>query len=177
MKRTIKGFLLWVLNNALLITFNNLATDFFRNPSHGAFFRFLLVLILWFITGCMIVVAFVDAAKGHKKNATKKELISYSFIDNSILLSTETIQKNGFYEIWRQENKEHSVQILCFNNETGEFQAFDRFHWMEEPYVVKLNTDPNVLGEGWIPEGTYYKEDLWTPIKLHYTTEWLKKNI
>lgn len=178
MKHTIKGFFLWVLNNALLITFNNLVTDFFRNPSDGAFFRFLLVLILWFITGCMIVTAFIDAAKVRiKKNAAKNELLSYSFIDNSILLSTETIQKNGFQEIWRQENKEHSIQILCFNEETKQFQAFDRFHWMDEPYEVKHIHGPNVIAENWIPEGTYYKEDLWTPIELHFTMEWLNKYV
>lgn len=178
MKHAIKGFFLWVLNNALLITFDNLATDLFQNPSDGAFLRFLLVLILWFITGCMIVTAFVDAAKVHiKKNAGKKELLTYSFTDNSILLSTETIQKNGFYEIYRQANKEHSVQILCFNNETGEFQAFDRFHWMDEPYVVNRNHDTNLLGQGWLPNGTYYKEDLWTPIKLHFTAEWIKEHL
>ena len=25
--------------------------------------------------------------------------------------------------------------------------------------------------------GIYYKEDLWTPIKFHYKTEWLEKYI
>lgn len=178
MKRVIKGLLLWVLNNVLLLAFNDLATDFFRNPSNGTFFRSILVLFLWAITGCMIVVAFVDAAKVHiKKSDAKKEPLSYSFIDNSILLSTETIQKNGFHEIWRQENNEHSIQILCYNNDTREFQAFDRFHWMDEPIVVRHIHKPNVIAENPTPEGTYYKEDLWTPIKLHFTTEWLKEHM
>ena len=43
----------------------------------------------------------------------------------------ETIERHGFYEVWRQENKEHSVQILCFNPDTKEFQAFDRFRLKE----------------------------------------------
>lgn len=53
--------------------------------------------------------------------------LKYSFIDNSILLRTSVIEKKGFREIWRQQNDENSVQILCFNEKTGEFQAFDRF--------------------------------------------------
>ena len=186
MRRAIKGFLLWILNNSSLITFNTLFIDFCDNPSSGAFFRFMFVAILWFITGCMLVVAFVDAEKRHiKKGVIEQELLSYSFIDNSILLSAETIQKNGFYEIWRQENDEHSIQILCFNNETKQFQAFDRFHWMDEPYDTTnyfsscvFDKNGNVIKEPWIePEGTYWKKDLWTPIELNYTTEWLKEHV
>lgn len=98
------------------------------------------------------------------RSKTKKEYLKYSFINNSILLSTETINRNGFHEIWRQENDQHSIQILCYNPEKEEFQAFDRFHWMNEPIYVGFTG------------GDYYEEDLWTPIKLHYTLEWLLKN-
>lgn len=91
--------------------------------------------------------------------------LKYSFIDNSILLRTSVIEKKGFREIWRQQNDENSVQILCFNEKTGEFQAFDRFHWMIE------NMD-----EGFIV-GWFSKDHLWTPIKLHFTEKWLREHL
>lgn len=178
MKRAIKGFMIWILNLASIFTFSDLSIILFQDPSVNTFIPFAFAGLLWIITGGMIVVAFVNTENVHvKKGATEKELLSYSFVDNSILLSLETIQKNGFYEIWRQENDEHSVQILCFNKDTGEFQAFDRFHWMDEPIVVSHIHEPNVIAENPIPEGTYYKKDLWTPIKLHFTTEWLKEHM
>lgn len=99
------------------------------------------------------------------KKKSSAEYLKYSFIDNSILLKTRTIEKNGFHEVWRQENNKHSIQILCFNETTGEFRAFDRFHWMNEPIYDDFTC------------GTYYKEDLWTPINLHYTEKWLKEHL
>ena len=119
------------------------------------------------MTGSIIVGKYADSSiRKEREREAGKIMLSYSFVDNSILLSTETIQKNGFREVWRQENKEHSVQILCFNDETGEFKAFDRLHWMDEPHDI-----PNA--------GVYnvYKKDLWTPIELHYTVEWLKSHM
>lgn len=104
-----------------------------------------------------------------RKSRAEGQLLKYSFINNSILLTIETIQRNGFFEIWRQENSEHSIQILCFNPETGEFQAFDRYYWMDEPYYS------DGTGCFSLPSGYYYKKDLWTPIKLHFTLEWLKR--
>lgn len=122
--------------------------------------------------------------KRKKKENKRKELLKFSFINNSILLKTETIERNGFKEIYRQVNEEtHSIQILCFNSETEEFQAFDRFKWMNEPRIVikppswyemegiKIHCD---IVES---NGIYYNEDLWTPIKLHYTIEWLENHI
>lgn len=100
-------------------------------------------------------------------HSAKNTYLKYSFIDNGILLKMEVIEKNGFHEVYRQQYDEygaHSIQILCFNEETGEFQAFDRFHWMDEPYFHPF------CG----PNGNY-KEDLWTPIKFHYTEKWLKE--
>ena len=98
-----------------------------------------------------------------------RKKIEYSYIDNSILLKTETIWKNGFKEIWRQVNdKTYDIQILCYNPETSELQAFDRFHWMDEPYY---DDGKGCFSSG---RGYYYKEDLWTPINLHYTEKWLK---
>lgn len=85
----------------------------------------------------------------------KEKYLKYSFLDNSILLKTKNIEKNGFHEVWRQQNEENSIQILCFNEKTGEFAAFDRFHW-------KIS---------------YGDEDLWTPIKLHFTEKWLRKHL
>lgn len=101
----------------------------------------------------------------HKK---KNRFLKYSFIDNSILLKTETINKKGFYEVWRQTKSDgdtYSVQILCYNPTTFEFQAFDRFHWSDEPVFIGN-------GIGWSN-----KEDLWTPIKLHFTLEWLQEQL
>ena len=106
--------------------------------------------------------------KKKKKRETKEreEYLKYSFINNSILLSMATINKNGFYEMWRQENEQYSIQILCINLETGEFQAFDRFHWMHEPFDEPFT-------------GIYgvYDKDLWTPIKFHFTEKWLKEHL
>lgn len=64
------------------------------------------------------------------------EPLRYTFIDNSILLTTKTIERNGFREIWRQTNSEYSIQILCFNPDINEFKAFDRYHWLDEPFDV-----------------------------------------
>lgn len=151
---------------------------------------FRLTLISATVFAAMAAIKLVlDARK--KKDETKEEkrkqaTLSYSFINNSILLSTETIQKNGFHEIWRQENEEHSIQILCFNNETKQFQAFDRFHWMDEPEIVKYKYPSGwgydekgnfVHEEHWLSEGVHYKKDLWTPIELHCTEEWLKGHL
>lgn len=97
----------------------------------------------------------------------KKEYIKYTFIDNAILLSTDTIKKNGFVEVWRQKNKENnSIQILCYNDVTFEFQAFDRFHWSDEPISIPM-----------MGIDVAYKTDLWTPIQLHYSIEWLKRHL
>jgi len=100
------------------------------------------------------------------KKGKDKEYLKYSFTNNSILLKTETINNNGFYEVWRQENDEHSIQILCFNPETEKFQAFDKFHRMEESHKI-------------IWEGCEYvreEDELWTPIELHFTLSWLKEH-
>lgn len=106
---------------------------------------------------------------GLKRKRQKVEepniFLKYSFIDNSILLSTDTIERNGFCEVWRQQNDEHSIQILCFNEKTGGFKAFDRFHWMNEPIYNGFDKDYE------------YEEDLWTPIELHFTEKWLKKHL
>lgn len=68
------------------------------------------------------------------KRKLKPEFLKYSFINNSILLRMDTIIENGYYkEVWRQSYRkdygfgEVSVQILCYNEEKEEFQAFDRY--------------------------------------------------
>lgn len=81
------------------------------------------------------------------------------------MLKTETINKNGFYEVWRQEKESYSIQILCYNPTTFEFQAFERFHWCSESVFVGG-------GIGWVN-----KDDLWTPIKLHFSLEWLQEHL
>lgn len=96
-----------------------------------------------------------------------KKKVTFSYINNSILLSTETITKNGFNEIWRQEDKKtHSIQILVYNEKTFEFKAFDRFHWSDEPIDIPI-----------MGLNHCYKRDLWTPIVLHFTNEWWKKRL
>lgn len=115
-----------------------------------------------------------------KEKKDNDEYLKYSFINNSILLTTEKIIRNGFYEVWRQENiKSHSIQILCFNPETNEFQAFDRFHWSDEPRIVANYPyyKEGIAVDFLEPSGVYYKRDLWTPIKLHYTLDWLKEHL
>lgn len=85
------------------------------------------------------------------------DVIKYSFVDNGILLTTDEIKKDGFREIWRQQSNDHSIQILCYNENLNEFQAYDRFCWMNEPVYNAIT------------EEYQYKEDLWTPIILHYS--------
>lgn len=153
-RKYIKPFFLVLFNNVLLLMLNT--PEVCKNS-----WSLILFALLWFISFSMLVV-------GIRYTVLPKDTddyLKYSFIDNSILLKANTIKKNGFYEIWRQQNDEHSIQILCFNEQTGEFQAFDRFHWMNEPISNKFTG------------GDYWKEDLWTPIKLHYTEKWLKEHL
>lgn len=151
------------------------------------------VSIIYFIE-IGIIVGIIGVRKLYKyniekdckiKNADNSEIqLKYSFINNAILLTMNTIERNGFYEVWRQQNDEHSIQILCFNEEKQEFQAFDRFHWMDEPRIVSNPPSDFVDEKGCTvhcdsleADGTYYNEDLWTPIKLHYTIPWLKQHM
>lgn len=87
------------------------------------------------------------------------EYIPFSYIDNALFLKMETINKNGFHEVWRQSKGIYSIQILCFNEDTGEFLGFDRFQWS---------------GETDCSSGISCYDDLWTPIKLHFTTDIIK---
>lgn len=87
----------------------------------------------------------------------ENKYVKYSFIDNGILLTTDEIKKEGFREIWRQQSNDHSIQILCHNENLNKFQAYDRFRWMNEPVYNAI------IGE------YQYKKDLWTPIILHYS--------
>lgn len=111
------------------------------------------------------------------KKEKRIEPLRYTFINNSILLTTETIERNGFHEIWRQTNSDHSVQILCFNPEINEFKAFDRYHWMDEPFYVSFPKNACVDFAPNDDEGWHYKKDIWTPIKLQFTLEWLEKHV
>lgn len=116
---------------------------------------------------CVALAGFVILINGDKT----EEYLNFSFINNSILLKTETIEKNGFHEVWRQvksDGESYSVQILCYNPETFEFQAFDRFQHLlkKEPYDCSFSGHTGI-----------YQEDLWTPIKLHYTMEWFEKHL
>lgn len=55
----------------------------------------------------------------------ENKYVKYSFIDNGILLTTDEIKKDGFREIWRQQSNDHSIQILCHNENLNKFQAYD----------------------------------------------------
>ena len=154
-RKYIKPFFLVLFNNVFLLMLNT--PEVCKN-----LWSLILFALLWFMSFSILVV-------GIRYTTLPKdtdEYLKYSFIDNGILLKTNTIKKNGFHEVWRQQNDEHSIQILCFNNETGEFQAFDRFHRMHEPYDIPF-----------VGEYGVYDEDLWTPIKLHYTEKWLKEHL
>lgn len=184
MKKYIKGFFIWDLNCACISTVWLSWKESILSQTLSDDVTLLIILLVWFLTGCAIIIAIANYGE-KRTNADKKAKhhLLYSFIDNSILLSTEKIMKNGFCEVWRQESDEHSIQILCFNPETEEFQAFDRFHWMNEP---RIPNTPDWLNENGCLvfcdsltdlDGTYWEEDLWTPIKLHFTEEWLKEHI
>lgn len=136
-----------------------------------AYIPYTVLLICSFLLSVTIYLLFI-MSKGFspgyitkaKEETPKKKLLKYSFTNNSILLTMDTINKNGFFEIWRQENEEKSIQILCFNEQSKEFQAFDKFHRMEESTEL-------------VWEGVPYKfdeEELWTPIEFHYTLEWFQ---
>ena len=153
MKKRKWAFPLWLfINSTLLLTTIMFLHDTVFYYSRQNLIMFLLSGMLWTLSSSIIIVATYEGLSG---------------TNNSILLATKTIERNGFHEIWRQTNSEHSIQILCFNPDTNEFRAFDRYHWMDEPFDVSYG----------LPEGTYYKKDLWTPIKLHFTAEWVEKHI
>lgn len=129
---------------------------------------FVLTLLILFFA-LFIARYIINKRRVH---SAKNTYLKYSFIDNGILLKMEVIEKNGFHEVYRQQYDEygaHSIQILCFNEETGEFQAFDRFHWMDEMY------EPYFFSYCDVAPQVIHKEVLWTPIKFHYTEKWLKE--
>ena len=133
-----------------------------------------ICLLIWLFTFWFLFFGYAAGENTIRKSKQlNKRLLKFSYIDNSILLKTEKITANGFHEIWRQRDEATgSTQILCYNSETEEFQAFDRYQWMEEiyPYDGRFTLPgPNIRVN---TEG--HKESLWTPIKLHCTFEWLK---
>lgn len=191
MKHEIKGAIIWLLNISLGFVINELFTEELfttsqKKQSLGVVPMYLAIVIIWLMTSFLVISALVERSERKSRDKLiQKTALSYSFINTSILLSTETIQKNGFREVWRQENEENSMQILCFNDETKQFQAFDRFHWMNEPHDVEnlfssyvSDGKGNVIVEPWIePEGIRRGKDLWTPIDLHFTLDWLTKHL
>ena len=117
------------------------------------------------IVALLIARAIINKAEEYvlkKKGIPTEKYFTYAFINNSLLLTMKNIEKHGFKEIYRQENEEHSIQIICYNSETCEFKAFDRFHHSDEPYVDEFIT---------------YKDDLWTPIKVNLSPEWFMKHL
>lgn len=173
-------------NTAVLVVFRNIWTyeelpewDFRPTPKssyltimqYNPIFAIIYILCGGILLFCGMnkLVNYVNVKKNRKslifENKKCQSALKYSFINNSILLKTSTIEKNEFHEVWRQQTNDHSIQILCFNEKTGEFKAFDRFHWMNEPIYNGFAGDYE------------YEKDLWTPIKLHYTTEWLKEHL
>lgn len=128
-------------------------------------------------SGLFIIVGLYDYLTiTHKKEIAKK--LSFSFVDNSILLTLETINKNGYDIIWEQE-EENRKQILCFNESENDFKAFDRYQWSDENNALKKeisdikypDCEVGVMKE---PSIEMKATELWTPIKLRITNEWLK---
>ncbi len=58
MKNIIKGYAVWILNNALLLTLNIHGRIAFVTPSAKNIITTSVVALLWFITGHMIVSMF-----------------------------------------------------------------------------------------------------------------------
>lgn len=110
-----------------------------------------------------------------RKSERKNIPLSFVFINDSILLTRETLEKNGYYEIWSQESGE-SKQILTFNEEKQDFIAYDKFIYMNDKalYLDHKITDTitdfaNYNGMGGFACYRQGKE-LWTPIKFHNMT-------
>lgn len=131
-------------------------------------------IILWAITFFLLVYYSWIAPWTIQRARTEKELLRYTCIDNAILLTNKTIEAKGFHEVWRQRDRTTgATQILCYNPELHTFQAYDRFLWAEElyPYTEGLTQPkPNCMIDG----GAKRHEELWTPIQLHFTLEWLR---
>lgn len=97
----------------------------------------------------------------YKKN---KELLKYKFINNSILLTMETIEKNGCKIIWTQNNGD-THQILCFNEKENDFKAFDKYLWSNQNNSLKKDFSEI--------DCEFKAVELWTPIELQYTNNWI----
>lgn len=48
---------------------------------------------------------------------------------------------------------------------------------MLDPYGLKMKMKMKKKHINGFTGGDDYKEDLWTPIKLHYTEKWLKEHL
>ena len=108
----------------------------------------------------------------------KPPILKYVFINNSILLTEETIKKNGYEVIWEQEqNYGKTKQIICYNEGKNDFQAFDRYVWSDENSAIKKEGTgryfSNADGMDFDVNYEMKATDLWTPIKMKYTKEWL----
>ena len=129
------------------------------------------------VSGLFIVVGLYDYFTIiHEKNKSSKNL-TFSFIDNSVLLTMETINKNGYIIIWEQVDN-NNKQILCFNESENDFKAFDRYKWSDENNAQKkeiFNIKYPDCEIGIIKEPSIEMKatELWTPIKFHITKNWL----
>ena len=108
----------------------------------------------------------------------KPPILKFVFLDNAILLTMETINRNGYEKIWEQSSG-RTKQIICFNEQKNDFQAFDKYVWSNEDNAIKKegtgkystdidNTDKFDFDVNWELKAV----DLWTPIKIKYTNEW-----
>lgn len=87
----------------------------------------------------------------------------------------ETINKNGYEVIWEQSSGKNK-QIICFNEESNSFQAFDRYAWSDENNALKREGTGNELPLNGFDFDVNWETkavDLWTPIKMIFTKEWL----
>ena len=125
------------------------------------------------------VIIIIPIYKTLKELSPKCKPLNYVFINNNILLTTETIENNGYSIVWSQQ-KGVNKQILTFNEKTQEFKAFDKYIYMDEKasYLVctEMYWDDYEAQEC---KGRYIcsdylsslkGKDLWTPIEFKNIT-------
>ena len=76
MKHTIKGYIIWILNNVLLLILNDYGRIIMTTPKAENIIAVGIVAFLWFVTGHVIVVTFcikkVEHIKPEQTGATRE---------------------------------------------------------------------------------------------------------
>lgn len=173
-------FFLWLftaigMGSWVCLLYEQEVFEFHLIPDKNLLPLFFIAVLLTFISLNMVIIF-----SSYKKNDNIENL-KFSFIDNSILLTLNTIHKNGYKVIWEQISKE-SKQIHCFNEHENDFKAFDKYIWSDENNAVKkevfsIRYPMEEIGVVQGPVIEMKATELWTPIELKFTNEWLKENI